>query len=302
MKMNRILPYIFIAALIFTLSCKQKQSAQQIVTPPSVDVIYPIIGNIQETGQINGQVIYLNKNTVAAPITGYVTSIKKAVGDHVNKGDLLYVLQTKESAALQNSGFSKSGSIGLVSVSAGTSGYISTLSVTSVGDFVSEGLAMASIVQTSDLLIQINTPYENTRKIIHNHQVEIELSDKNRLTAIYYKSIPLVDAVSQTQQLFFKLKDFQILPENLNVMVYFLKAEKHNCLTLPKDAVLTNETQDEFWVMKLTKDSLAVKIPIEKGLEANGKIEILKPALTLTDKIIQSGAYGLPDSTKVTIK
>jgi hypothetical protein len=73
-------------------------------------------------------------------------------------------------------------------------------------------------------------------------------------------------------------------------------------MILPKEAILTNETQDKFWIMKVIADSLALKIPVVKGLENDGEVEIIKPALKLTDIIIQKGAYGLSDSTKVKIK
>ncbi|MFA6677667.1 MAG: hypothetical protein WCS34_08790, partial [Bacteroidales bacterium] len=75
-----------------------------------------------------------------------------------------------------------------------------------------------------------------------------------------------------------------------------------NSILLPKAAVLTNETEDEFWIMKIINDSLAVKIPIEKGLEENGKIEILRPILQIDDKVIIKGAYSLDDSTKVKVE
>jgi hypothetical protein len=111
----------------------------------------------------------------------------------------------------------------------------------------------------------------------------------------------VVDPVSQTQQLIFKLQQNTLLPENLNLLVALVIDDRKECLLLPKEAVLTNETQDNFWIMKVTKDSVAIKVPIVKGLESNGKIEILKPSLNLSDAIILTGGYELPDSTKVKI-
>jgi hypothetical protein len=299
MKMKKMLKYSLFVALFFVLSCKQKETTHDFVPLPSVSVIHPIRGDIQEQKQINGQVVYLNKNTITAPISGYVTSVTTTMGDWVNKSDLLFKIQTKENKALQKSKVSIPNQPGIVSVFAGTSGYISSLDITGSGVFISEGNAMATIVKNTDLVIQVNAPYEYSKLLINNKIIEIELADKEVLSATFYKSIPIVDPISQTQQIFFKLNKHHTLPENLNVMVTFLRKEKKNGLMLPKDAILTNETQDEFWVMKMTNDSLAVKVPIEKGLEDNGRIEILKPTLQLTDKIIQKGAYGLADSTKV---
>lgn len=298
-KMKKMIEYSLFVALLFAFSCKQKETTPDTVSLPSVDVIQPIRGNIQEQKQINGQVIYLNRNTITAPISGYVTSVTTAIGNWVNKGDLLLKIQTKENKALQNSKVSMPNQFGLLSVFANTSGFISSLNITESGIFISEGNTIATIVKNTDLVIQVNTPYEYSKQLINKRTIEIELANKEVLPASFYRSIPMVDPISQTQQLLFKLNKHRNLPENLNVTVAFLTNEKKNALLLPKDAVLTNETQDEFWVMKMTDDSLAVKIPIEKGIEDNEKIEILKPSLQLTDRIIQKGAYGLADSTKV---
>jgi hypothetical protein len=113
--------------------------------------------------------------------------------------------------------------------------------------------------------------------------------------------MPVVDPVSQTQQIYFKLNKYSLLPENLNVIVKIPNKQKQHTIILPKNVVLTNETQDKFWILKVTNDSLAIKVPVKKGLENNTHVEILIPTLKITDKIVDKGGYGLPDSTKVKI-
>lgn len=298
-KMRKIIKYTLFVTLLFIFSCKQKEVIPDRILLPSIEVIQPIYGNIQEKEQINGEVIYLNKNIITTPISGYVTSVNTAIGDKINKGDLLFKIQTKENKALQNSTISTPHQLGLVSVFANASGFISSLNSSESGVFISEGSAMATLVKDVDLVIQVNAPYAYSQLLINRRIIEIELTDKEVLPATFYKTIQRVDPLSQTQELLFKLNKHRNLPENLNVMVTFLKNEKKKTLLLPKDAVLTNEIQDEFWVMKFRKDSLAIKVPIEKGLEDKESIEILKPLLLLTDRIIIKGAYGLADSTKV---
>jgi len=53
--------------------------------------------------------------------------------------------------------------------------------------------------------------------------------------------------------------------------------------------------------MKLIDDSTAVKVPVEKGMEVNDRIEILKPGFTNTDKFLLTGNYGLADTAKIKI-
>jgi uncharacterized NAD(P)/FAD-binding protein YdhS len=83
--------------------------------------------------------------------------------------------------------------------------------------------------------------------------------------------------------------------------VKVIKSAKTISNSLPKSAVLADETQTEFWVMKMLNDSIAVKTPVKKGIETNDRIEILAPQFSIDDKILTSGNFGLSDTAKVKI-
>ena len=301
--MNRILKYSFLTGLLFIIACHKKEtSVKEKILLPVVNTIHPVKGNIQENKQLNGQIIYLNKTIITAPLTGYITKVNTIIGNYVDKGDLIFKIQTSENKALENTKNLKSMDYGKISLYANASGYINSLNVTEPGIYITQGTAMATIVNDKDLIIQVNTPYEYSKLITGNKNIQIELPDKSILAASYYKTINMVDPVSQTQKIYFKLKKHKILPENLNVIADFITESKNNSILLPKEAVLTNETEDQFWIMKIINDSIAVRVPVEKGLEENGKTEILKPILTDKDLIILKGAYGLTDSTKVKVE
>jgi multidrug efflux pump subunit AcrA (membrane-fusion protein) len=87
----------------------------------------------------------------------------------------------------------------------------------------------------------------------------------------------------------------------MNLIVYVPIKQKKNAFSLPLDAIQTNETQDEFWVMKLVNDSMAVKVPIIVGLQNDSLREIIS-GIGPTDKIILKGAYGLSDSSIVKVQ
>lgn len=267
---------------------------------PVVTVVTPKIGSIQEYMELNGQVVYLNHTEITTPLSGYIYTVNCKIGDFVNKNQLLFTIQSKESKALQGNEMSEIPTLGIVSVLSSASGYISILNTPDAGGFITEGSLLATVVKNDDLLIQVNAPFENANLLKNNKNVQIVLSDNNNLKASFYKIIPQVDAISQTQQVYFKLSQKTTLPENLNVIVKVLKDIKNKVQILPKEAVLCNETQDEYWIMQILNDSLAVKVPVIKGSEIGNEIEIISPEFKLTDRIILSGAYGLPDSTKVT--
>lgn len=298
--MNKILTGNFlIFVLVFMLSCHQKETTNDKVLLPVVSTIHPALGEIHEKVQMNGQVIYLNKTTVTAPVSGYVTEVNTSIGNWVKKNELLFKIQTKESKALQNSNVSNPNQFGIISVFANVSGFINMLNISEANVFISEGNAMAMIVNNADIAIQVNAPFEYAKLLSDKKMIEIVLPNNEVYEGYFLKAIPIADPVSQTQQILFKLKEKTTLPENLNLLITFLIKEKKESLLLPKDAVMTNETQDKFWIMEVSKDSLAIKVPIVKGIESDGKIEVLDPELSVSDEIIVSGGYELPDSTKV---
>lgn len=293
---------LLVLLVLQACNTKSDNNADVPLPTPEVTVINPKIGSIQEFMEFNGQVVYLNRTEITAPISGYIHAVNCKIGDFVNKNMLLFTIQSKESKALQGNEMSEIPTIGLVSVLSSASGYISILNTPDAGGFIAEGSLLATVVNNDDLLIQVNAPFEYANLLKNSKNIQIVLADNKSLKASFYRIIPQVDAVSQTQQIYFKLSQKNTLPENLNVLVKVSKEIKSKVQVLPKETVLSNETQDEFWIMEIINDSIAVKVPVIKGIENGNEIEIISPTFKLTERIILSGGYGLPDSTKVTIK
>ena len=67
-------------------------------------------------------------------------------------------------------------------------------------------------------------------------------------------------------------------------------------------AVVSDETQSNFWVMKMINDSTAVKTDIVKGIETDKNVQIVKGELTTRDRVVVSGNFGLSDTAKVQIQ
>ena len=65
--------------------------------------------------------------------------------------------------------------------------------------------------------------------------------------------------------------------------------------------ILADEVMKNFWVMKLVNDSVAVKIPVETGINGTDSIEVVSPVFGATDRILTSGNYGLGDTAIVRI-
>ena len=113
--------------------------------------------------------------------------------------------------------------------------------------------------------------------------------------------LPRVDSVSQTQAVLIKVHASSNLPTNLIAKVRIIKNAHNNVVSLPREAILANEAQTNFWVMKMIDSTTAVKVYIVKGMETSDRIEVVSPRFSKADKFVLNGNYGLPDTAKVKV-
>ncbi len=297
------------AALFMMLACVSigacsgsKQSDTQNDVPPkvSVQIVYPAQGNIASYVTVNGKTIYLKKNVITAPFSGYVTAVAIHLGDRVQRNEPLFTLETKEAQALASSP-GMTGNGGKVKVLSPLTGFISDLPIAAAGAYVIEGTTLGSVAENKQATIQVNVPFEYHALLKQNETCLVKLPDATSIKGAIIRILPTVDPLSQTQTVFIQPLTNRSLPENLNVTVQFINTQHIHTLLLPKTAILTNETQDHFWVMKVVHDTLAIEVPIVKGIENDSVIEILNSTLLPSDPVINIGAYGLADSTAVKI-
>lgn len=308
MNMNTRYPCIVLAVLLVFLSCRSADSGVNAEEPPSetvtpVTVTHPEKGNIAESAEVNAVSAFLLKTLIKANANGYLQEAAIRPGDYVKKGQTLFIIKTKEATALGNTINQLDTSLhfhGTVKVSAPGDGYISQLSSTA-GSYVQDGELLAEITDTRSFVFLLDLPYELKPYLPLNRTVQLWLPDSTVLTGRLQSGLPVVDSVSQTQRYIIRVAASEIIPENLIAKVRLLKKENTNSILLPKGALLSNETQDEFWIMQLINDSTAVKVPVQKGLETAAKVEIITPALTEADRILVNGNYGLPDTAKVSV-
>lgn len=282
-------------------SSPSEESSPSPQTP--VTVTHISYGPLTEYEELNATSAFLQKSLVKASTNGYLSAVNVQLGQYVQKGKILFTLVTKEARAIGNTineldpSFKFSGT---TQIRASDNGFISHINHQQ-GDFVQEGEPLAQISNTGSLVFLLNLPYELRQSVKPNNPVELLLPDGEKLSGLVSSAMPAVDSVSQTQQMIIRVNSRQTLPENLIAKVRIIKKELKSAPSLPKEAVLSNETQDEFWVMKLINDSTAVKVPITKGLEIKDRIEILSPIFQPSDRVIVTGNYGLADTARVKV-
>ena len=288
------------------VSCKSKSEKIPDTVDPKVSVKTTIVitGSIDDIISLNGKSVFLKKNGVISSISGYLKKVYVQFGDMVHKSDLLFEIQTKENKALENSGLDpelSSSKTGIIRVLAPSDGIISDLNINSSGMYIAEGGQLCTIVENKEMMIQVNVPYEYNQWIKINKACKIVLPDSTFIDGNIYKIMPVINETSQTQNALIKVRSNRQVPENLNVIVKFVKLSHSKALLIPKAALLTNEVQQEFWVMKILHDSIATKVNVVKGFENNRMVEVISKNIAVNDPVIIEGAYGLPDSTVVKV-
>ena len=258
---------------------------------------------LADTVELNAISTFLQNNNVSANATGYIKKVTLIPGQFVSKGQVMFTLQTKEAQSIGNIINKLDTSLkfsGVNTIRASRNGFVAEL-LHQVGDYVQDGEKLAVISDRESFVFVMQLPYELRAIVVNNKNVTLTLPGGKRMAGQITSFMPTVDSLSQTQGVIIKVNNASAIPMNLVAKVVLVRKANNAAATLPKSAVLSNETQNEFWVMKLINDSTAVKIPVTTGIESGARVEIISPKFNPQDRIVISGNYGLADTAKVTI-
>lgn len=259
-------------------------------------------GTISDSVSLSATTYYLSRFEIAAPVNGYIRKAGLRPGDRVGKGDVLFELVTREAGALKSADASSGISdLGKIPIKASSDGFLSSVFHVE-DDYVQEGTLLAKIVHADNLYFKLFVPYEYQSAVkTHDHFV-VELPSGEQIRCLVTGDLNELDAASQATVWLLKPEDPTLLPEGLNLLARVETDHHENAQLLPKEAVLADETLHSFWVMKVVDDSLAIEVPVTKGIETEKLVEIVSPDFSPSDLIITSGQYGLEDSSRVQIK
>ncbi|MBF4516112.1 efflux RND transporter periplasmic adaptor subunit [Flavobacterium sp. ANB] len=294
---------LFLMMLIL-VSCNKAAPAEA----PAVVSVPVTVTHIDTTAvesyiDLNATTAYLIKNTIKANTTGYLEVVKVASNDFVSNHQLLFALKTREAKVLGNTINKIDPSLNFgnaIQVRATCDGFVNAVNVQK-GDYVQEGDILAVINDANSFSIVLSLPYELRKFVPLNKILNVYLPDGTTIQTKVEKYMPSVDPASQTQNVILKSIKAVNIPENLIVKVRIDKTADTKTISLPKQAILSDETQTDFWIMKVVGNNLAVKVPVKKGIESADKIEILSPKLKTSDQILLTGNYGVGDSIKIKI-
>lgn len=302
---SHIVILIVLSSCMF--SCSQHSSSDEqinqsgaVVTP--VAITHISMKSMVDNISLSAISTFQNKSMIKSSVNGYIQHETVNSGQTVHAGQLLFVLKTKEASAIGDQIIDTTLQFkGLVRINAPQNGYISQLDHQQ-GDYVMDGEQLCIIADRNSFAFILQVPFELSPYVKTGHQCQILLPDKKRITGEIVSKIPTVDPVTQTQQYIIKLGSQLQLPENLVATIQVTRSVVNQATVLPKTALLTNEDQTAWWVMKMINDSTAVKVLVQKGLESDSEVQIITPVFLESDSLLTTGNYGLPDTALVSIQ
>jgi hypothetical protein len=303
--MERIITRVFIAIFlsIYLLSgCKKAKdsSDKSIQTGIPVTVAPVRTGNMKTYLELNATSAFMLKSIVKTPVTGYIENRLVNQGDRVERDQLLFTIRTKESAALLGDSSSSLRFSGLVNVKSSSPGQVSSIQHLR-GDYVAESDELCEVVIPGSLVFILDVPFELSGYIGINNTCEIMLPDSIVIMGTVKSRFPSMMSNSQTERFIVKLSTPGKLPENLVGTIRIVKEMAKDAKSVPKSCILTDETMQHYWVMKLINDSTAVKVPVTIGIIEPDFVQVIRPLFGPSDLFLASGNYGLEDTALVKV-
>ncbi len=274
----------------------------------AVTIVSPVLGKIDCETVLPAVTAYQSKASVSPSVPSFVDKALVTPGSRVTAGEEIFIMQSRESLAL--------GTDTRIPVRAAMNGVVLEVRQ-QTGDYVADGAVLCTMAELSSLVFEINVPAEQAVEIGKKSSCVIELPDGMRLRARILSSLVQMNTESQSVKLIAKaaalikegdqtspdgkVYSVPFLPEGLNVKAIFTDNRKEDALVLPRAAVQSDEAWTEHWVMKLNSDSTAVKVYVKVGNSSASATEVASDDLSVNDRVVLTGGYGLADGALVEI-
>ena len=287
------------------------------------------IAPITEGNAISAVIAYgktdaLKKEKVYAPIAGRIISLRIFEGSGVKKGDVIALIQSKESqsAILGAETMVRSATTpeqkaeaermlslarstqNTVSVLAKFDGFVSTRNV-SEGELVVENAELLTVIDLSTIDFLADVQLRDLPNIRLDQHVTIQFQAMPTwpYSATVEAINPQTDIQSQTVKvrLQFQSNDpnRSLLRTDMVGIANFVTGVRPHALFVPKSGLLRNDEENTYAIVTMTPDSFALRIPVTVGTLTDSTAEIRGQKIFSGMPVITEGNYTLADSTRV---
>jgi multidrug efflux pump subunit AcrA (membrane-fusion protein) len=267
----------------------------------------------------------LHKESIVAPVAGWVISLKALEGAAVARGELLAVIRPKdaqaaisgaeamlraartdaERAAAKRAAAIAESTQHNVDVVAAIDGAVSVRSV-AAGEIVAEGAAMFTLVDLTSLIFSADVPLKDLPSVRVGMRAAIRFPQwpGREWTGIIDAVSPQADGSSQTVKMRLRIEsrsaaERALLRSGMSGTAEIVTGMHPRALVVPRTALLRNGETDRYSVMVVGADSLARTAAVSVGLMSDSTAEIVG-GLSAGALVITRGGYSLADSTRVT--
>ncbi len=301
-RINKEFLVVGILTIILFTGCHNSSAISEKTATSAIPVTVTALrrGPVSNYLELSATSAFLFKASVKAPVTGYIENMFISQGDAVVNNKQLFTIKTKEASAIVSDSTNTLNFKGNVDVRAAVSGMVSSIDHPK-GDYVAEGEQLCQIAIPESFVFILDIPFELSGSLKINSACEIILPDGKSIQGVIKSRFPSMNGTSQTERFIIKLSEPVNLPENLIAKIRIIKESAGKAESLPKSAILTDETMQNFWVMKLINDSTAIKVPVITGISENEYVQIKSPSFIDTDLFLSSGNFGLGDTATVRV-
>jgi RND family efflux transporter MFP subunit len=317
---------LLLALLVTVGGCKRANTEETGASPKAVVAvkIVPIMAaaadvEVHATGQLEA----LRKEDVIAPVAGRLTSLKVLEGEFVKAGDVLAVIEPRESqAAIEGArallSRAKTDSARAeaervmaladlaktqVKVTAPFNGIVAARSANE-GQLLTDGSSFLTLVDLSTLVFMADVRERDLPRIIIGEKARIRLEalPGSSLNATVDAINPQSNAESQSVKvrLGLAVHPSALLKTGMAGLAAIVVGTHPDALLVPRKAVLRNDETDQHSVVIIGQDSLSHTIPVELGVQSDSLDEVVSNRLKAGMSVVVEGQYALPDSTRVT--
>jgi multidrug efflux pump subunit AcrA (membrane-fusion protein) len=327
-----VLFFLILSTSLFIDGCHQKQGDDEGSQSAAKATVSVKAGTVSERDAIVvvdaiGKTDALRKEKSYAPIAGRIIALKALEGMEVKKGDVLAIIQTKESEAtilgaesmlksavtaeqksdaeriLQLARTTQSS----VNVYAKFDGFVSTRSA-SEGELVAENAELLTVIDLSTIDFLVDIPLRDVSSIQRGARASVSFQSipAKLFPAIVDAINPQTDIQSQTVKvrLHFSTLNTSLLSLLRTEMIGTAKITtgiRRHALFIPKTALLRNDEDNSYSVVMITADSLAKIVPVTVGVSDEYSAEILSEQIRAGMMIVTEGNYALSDSTRLSV-
>jgi RND family efflux transporter MFP subunit len=285
-----------------------------------------ISGAVEDVILATGRTDVLKRETVASPVAGKLLGLKVTEGQSVKAGQVVAVVRTKESESALEGAQAMSreartagekqeaqrtldlaeATQSTLSLRAKQGGTVASRLVQE-GEQIAENESLLTILDLSTLDFQAEVPLSGIGRIKVGQAAKVNLQalPGTEFPARVDAVLPQVQTASQTLSIRLRFTERaadgmrNLLKADMAGDVRIVLSSRPNSLLAPKAALLRDDENGAYSVLKVGADSIAHIVAVKLGAPQGDRQEISGDGLQPGVKVVVQGQHGLADSTKV---